>query len=1032
MTDYSMYHALGQGEQDPNDPNRRTQPAPPQFSPGVAPQQYQQAGGDNAPPPPGQGQQYYGSPNPQQDQGYSTFQQPPQGYGTPQPQPGYFPPQQSPGLQDAGLAAQMGGMSLGADAHHGTARRKKKDRHAYHQVEAPSGSSQPFNGIPPAGTPATAFLNADPSAGSQFGTPITPQMSQFPASVNPQFSPMPASPAEFAARGEQGTSVPTTGQKVSPDEMPSVPLSRDSAQQYFLSNVYPTFERHVPPPATVSFVAFDQGNSSPKFARLTMNNIPATAEGLHSTGLPLGLLLQPLAPLQAGELPIPVLDFGDAGPPRCRRCRAYINPFMMFRAGGNKFVCNLCTYPNDTPAEYFCATSPQGVRVDRDQRPELTRGTVEFMVPKEYWTKEPVGLRWLFLIDVTQESYNKGFLEAFCDGILGALYGADENDEKDESGEPKRRIPPGAKVAFVTYDKEVHYYNVSPTLEQAQMMIMPDIDDPFVPLSEGLFVDPYESRAVISSLLTRLPTMFSSIKNPEPALLGTLSSVVGALEQTGGKIICSISALSTWGPGRLFMRDDGKHAGGEPDKKLFNTEHPAWKKIAERMVTAGIGVDFFMAAPTGGYLDIATVGHVSATTGGETFYYPNFIAPRDNTKLSLEVKHAVTRETGYQALMKVRCSNGLQVTAYHGNFIHHTFGADLEIGVVDADKALGVTFGYDGKLDSKLDAHFQSALLYTTASGERRVRCCNIIASVSDNAKESIKFVDQDAVVSMLAKEAATKLSTTSATLKDIRLGLTEKTIDVLAGYRKNFLSQSHPPGQLVMPEKLKEFCMYMLGLIKSRAFKGGNESSDRRVHEMRMIRSMGALEISLYLYPRMIALHNLQPEEGFPDPQTGHLKMPPQMRTSFSRVEVGGVYLVDNGQQCLLWFHSQTSPELISDLFGEGKNSLQSLDPYTSTIPVLETHLNAQVRNIIEFLRTMRGSKGLTIQLARQGIDGAEYEFARMLLEDRNNEAQSYVDWLVHIHKGVQLELAGQRKREDSSESSALSSFAGLRPGYW
>lgn len=175
----------------------------------------------------------------------------------------------------------------------------------------------------------------------------------------------------------------------------------------------------------------------------------------------------------------------------------------------------------------------------------------------------------------------------------------------------------------------------------------------------------------------------------------------------------------------------------------------------------------------------------------------------------------------------------------------------------------------------------------------------------------------------------------------------------------------------------------------------------------MRMIRSMGALELSLYLYPRMIALHNLQPEEGFADPATGHLNMPPTMRTSFSRVEPGGVYLVDNGQQCLLWFHSQTSPELIVDLFGEGSTSLQSLDPYTSTLPVLETHLNCQVRNIIEFWRTMRGSKGLAIQLARQGIDGAEYEFARMLVEDRNNEAQSYVDWLVHIHKGVQLEVS-------------------------
>jgi len=159
--------------------------------------------------------------------------------------------------------------------------------------------------------------------------------------------------------------------------------------------------------------------------------------------------------------------------------------------------------------------------------------------------------------------------------------------------------------------------------------------------------------------------------------------------------------------------------------------------------------------------------------------------------------------------MKVRCSNGLQVSGYHGNFIQHTFGADLEIGVIDQDKALGVTFSYDGKLDSKLDAHFQSALLYTTANGERRVRCCNIIASVNDNPRDSMKFVDQDAVYAILAKEAATKLATTSATLKEVRLSLTEKTIDSMAGYRKNHTSQAHPPGQLVMPERLKEFCMY-------------------------------------------------------------------------------------------------------------------------------------------------------------------------------------------------------------------------------
>ena len=253
----------------------------------------------------------------------------------------------------------------------------------------------------------------------------------------------------------------------------------------------------------------------------------------------------------------------------------------------------------------------------------------------------------------------------------------------------------------------------------------------------------------------------------------------------------------------------------------------------------------------------------------------------------------------------------------------------------------------------------------------------------------------------------------TERPLKDIRNALTEKSIDILAGYRKT-ASGSYPPGQLVLPENLKEFSMYILGLTKTRAFKAGHEPSDRRTHTMRQLKSMSPVELELFLYPRILPLHSLPAESGFPDANTGQLVVPSTIRASFSRIEDGGAYLVDDGQICLLWLHMHVSPNLLEDLFGPGKSSLQSLDPMLNSLPILETHLNAQVRNLLAYWGSNRGSKAIRIQLARQGLDGSEYEFARMLVEDRNNEAQSYVDWLVNLHRHIQMELSGQRRRED------------------
>jgi len=899
------------------------------------------------------------------------------------------------------LSHQMSNMSLDGTAPQA---RKKKGRHAYHQLEQPA--AQPY-GTSPGGQFMNGQGGMQPTPGASPALPgaawSSPQlMGQVPP-ADTGISMSPTGPQQGMGAGGQA--------KVNPDQIPSVPASRAAAAEYYQSHVYPTMEQRLPPPALTPFVALDQGNASPKHARLTVNCIPTAQDQMASTGLPLGLVLQPLAKQTDGEQAIPVLDFGETGPPRCRRCRAYVNPFMLFTNGGNRMMCNLCGHPNEVGQEYFAPTDPSGVRVDRQDRPELTLGTCEFVVPKEYWSKEPVGLRYLFVIDVSAESCNRGFLQGVCDGIIASLYGEDESQEdddedKDEDAVPKpSKVPAGAKVGFMTFDRDMHFYNVSPSCPAPQQLVMSDLEEPFATISaEHLFVDAAEAKSNIKALLTSIPKMFFEIKHAEPALMPALQAALASLESSGGKILCSLGALPTYGPGRLSLRDKAQTQNEDNDfnRGLLKTEHHGFRKLQADLVKAGVGVDFFLAAPSGGYLDGATIGFVAEKTGGEVYYFPNWTYPRDLLRIAKELSHAIQREQGYAALMKVRCSNGLQVAHYSGNFTQHTFGADLELATITEDSGMCVTFTYDGKLDPKVDAYFQSALLYTTQSGQRRVRCSNIVATVSESARDSMKVVDQDAVLAVLAKESASKIPDKS--FKEVRQALQEKSIDILGGYRKHY-SGSHPSGQLVLPEHLKEFGMYVLGLIKSRALKGGHEPSDRRIHEVRLLKGMGLPELSLYLYPRMIPLHGLDPSEGFAD-ENGHLKMPQSIRASFGSIEEGGAYLVDNGQILLLWLHSQVSPNLMEDLFGEGFDDLQKLDANLSALPVLDTHLNAQVRNIMLGMEQGRGSKGLSIQLARQGLDGAEFEFARLLYEDRNGEASSYVDWLVLLHRGVGQEV--------------------------
>jgi protein transport protein SEC24 len=120
----------------------------------------------------------------------------------------------------------------------------------------------------------------------------------------------------------------------------------------------------------------------------------------------------------------------------------------------------------------------QGRRLDIDQRPELLYGSVDWIATPEYCSRPPMPVSYLFCIDVGATSIANGMLNHLVKCAKDVI----------------SYLAVGTRVGIMTFDSSVHFYNLTAGLEQAQMMIVSDVEEVFCPLHHGLFVDPIASK----------------------------------------------------------------------------------------------------------------------------------------------------------------------------------------------------------------------------------------------------------------------------------------------------------------------------------------------------------------------------------------------------------------------------------------------------------------------------------------------------------------------------------------------------------
>ncbi|KYQ47183.1 Protein transport protein Sec24C [Trachymyrmex zeteki] len=773
--------------------------------------------------------------------------------------------------------------------------------------------------------------------------------------------------------------------RLDPEQMPS-PIQVIQDDQSMRRGVFITNQKGLAPPlVTTDFVTQDQGNTSPRYIRSTMYNVPTTADLIKQTNIPFGLVISPMARIVKGEFEPPIVDMGEIGPVRCVRCKAYMCPFMQFIDAGRRFQCMFCKATTEVPNEYFQHLDHTGQRLDRYERPELTLGTFEYIATKDYCRDNifPKSPAIVFIIDVSYNTIKSGLVNLLCTKMKSIIKNLPIDDEQTKSN---------MKVGFITYNNTVHFYNINPCLAQPQMMVVGDIQDVFMPLLDGFLCDIEESEAVIDSLMTQIPQMFADTRETETILAPAIQAGLEALKasERAGKLLIFHSSLPiAEAPGKLKNRDDRKVLGTDKEKTVLTPQNNVYNNLGQECVGAGCSVDLFIF--NNSYVDIATIGQICRLTGGEIYKYTYFQADIDGERLILDIINNISRPIAFDAMMRVRTSTGVRAIDFYGHyFMSNT--TDMELGSIDCDKAIGIEIKHDDKLTEEEGVYVQVALLYTSCGGIRRLRIMNLSLKTSSQMVDLYRACDLDAIINYFSKQSVFKLlESTPKTVKD---NLIARCANILAVYRKHCATPSSA-GQLILPECMKLLPLYVNCLLKSDALSGGADMAiDDKSYIMQAVTTMPVPLSVAYTYPRLFPLHNIDPQDT---------ELPPMLRCSVDKFTDDGAYLLENTIHMFLWLGMALSSQWVQSVFGVP--SVVQVDT-DRALPILDTPLNNRITNIINRIRAER-HHCVKLTIVRQH-EKLEMVLRHFLVEDRGIDGSpSYVDFLCYMHKEIRTLLS-------------------------
>jgi len=372
--------------------------------------------------------------------------------------------------------------------------------------------------------------------------------------------------------------------------------------------------------------------------------------------------------------------------------------------------------------------------------------------------------------------------------------------------------------------------------------------------------------------------------------------------------------------------------------------------------------------------------------------------------------------------MRVRATKGLRITAFHGNFSIR--GTDLlALPNCHPDASFAVEMVHEDAVLSTGAVSVQAALLYTTSSGERRIRVHTMAVPTSNLVDDVVKAVDIDCLSNILARQALD--TALKSGLDAARQRLQTSCIDVLRGSKAGAGMvpgmagpgvYGVPPGSQApqqdtptFPETLQLLPLYTMALQKSPIFRGGSDiRPDERVFQMAKLNVMGVETSRYFIYPRMFALHSLPADacEVTTEPEattvgkTVRVTVPPMENLSAESLRSDGVFMLENSIDAFVWVGQAARPDVLSALLGV--QSLNQVEFGQLQLQRTGTALAAKVDRLIKAIEEDRNCS-LQVHLVREGDQASETRFFRYLVDDRASfpdGGRTYSEFMMQISR--------------------------------